>query len=176
MKLLSLNCRGLASTQKKLPLKRMMEVLSPEIILLQETMGPNMEVELLLSSLLQLYCFTAQSANGHSGGLAIGWKKSSIQCTNSWGSSFGLGAQLCWVETNVTLTIVNIYGPYSNISELWDSFRKYGLIKERKFIISGDLNFTLGAHEILGPKAQTDPLAPYFSNLLMDPKLIDLDP
>ena len=43
-------------------------------------------------------------------------------------------------------------------------------------IIGGDLNFTLGAHEIWGPKARIDPSAPYFSNLLMDSKLIDLDP
>ena len=69
----------------------MMEVHSPEFILLQETMGPEWEVELILSSLLPLYTFTAQSANGLSGGLATGWKKSSIQCTNSWGSIFGLG-------------------------------------------------------------------------------------
>ena len=69
-----------------------MEVFSLEVILLQETMGLEMEVELLLSSLLPLYSFTAQSANEHLGGLAIGWKKSSIQCKNSWGSSFRLGS------------------------------------------------------------------------------------
>ena len=94
MKLVSLNCRGLASTRKKLALKKMMEVLSPEVILLQETMGPELEVETSLSSLLLLYSFTAQSAFGHSGGLAIGWNKTSIQCTNSWGSPLGLGTYL----------------------------------------------------------------------------------
>ena len=176
MKLLSLNCKGLASTRKKLALKRMMEVLSPEVILLQETMGPEMEVEILLSSLLPLYSFTTQSAIGHSRGLSIGWKKSSIQCTNSWGSSFGIGAQLCWEDTNATLTIVNIYGPYSNRSKLWDSFRKSGFVKEIILIIVGDLNFNLGAHEIWGPKARIDPLASYFSNLMMESKLVDVDP
>ena len=43
-------------------------------------------------------------------------------------------------------------------------------------IIGGDLNFTLGEHEIWGPKARVDPLAPYFSKILMESKLIDLDP
>ena len=132
MKLISLKCKGLASTRNKISLKRIMEVLSPEVILLQETMGPEMEVENLLSSLLPLYSFTTQSARGHSGGLAIGWKKSCICCTNTWGSSLGLGAQICWVEKNLNLTVVNIYGRYTNISEFWDSFRKSRFIKEIK--------------------------------------------
>ena len=94
-----------------------MEVLSPELILLQETMGPELEVETSLTSLLPQYSFTAQSAIGHSGGLAIGWKKTSIRCTNSWGSPIGLGTHLCWADTNTTLTVVNIYVPYSNKAE-----------------------------------------------------------
>ena len=85
MKFVSLNCRGLVSTQKKLSLKRMMEVLSLEFILPQETMGPELVVETSLTSLLPQYSFTAQSAIDHSGGLAIGWKKKSIRFTNSGG-------------------------------------------------------------------------------------------
>ena len=86
MKFVSLNYSGLASTRKKLSLKRMMEVLSLEVILPQETMGPELEVETSLTSLLPQYSFTAQSAIGHSGGLSIGWKKTSIRCTNSGGA------------------------------------------------------------------------------------------
>ena len=78
MKFVSLNYKGMESTQKNLALKRMMEVLSPEVILLQEIMGPELEVETSLTSLLPQYSFTSQSAIGHSGGLAIGWKKTSI--------------------------------------------------------------------------------------------------
>ena len=43
-------------------------------------------------------------------------------------------------------------------------------------IIGGDLDFTLGAHEIWGPKVRTYPLAIFFNNLLQNLKLIDLDP
>ena len=43
-------------------------------------------------------------------------------------------------------------------------------------IIGGDLDFTLGAHEIWGPKVRTYPLALFFNNLLQNLKLIDLDP
>ena len=84
MKFVSLNCRGLASTQKNISLKRMMEVLSPEVILPQETMGPELEYETSLTSLLPQYSFTAQSAIGHSRDLTIGWR--CIRCTNSGGA------------------------------------------------------------------------------------------
>jgi exonuclease III len=41
MKILSLNCRGLASPAKKSSLKRLVSVNNPDIIFLQETMGVN---------------------------------------------------------------------------------------------------------------------------------------
>ena len=49
-------------------------------------MGPELEVETSLTSLLLQYSFTVQSAIGHSRGLEIGWNKTSIQCTNSGGA------------------------------------------------------------------------------------------
>ena len=55
-------------------------------------------------------------------------------------------------------------------------FQKSRVCKGEKLDYRGVLNFTLGAHEVWGPKARTDPLASYFNNLLMDSKLIDLDP
>ena len=43
-------------------------------------------------------------------------------------------------------------------------------------VIGGDLNFTLGAHQISGPKARVDPLANFFINLLQNIKMVDLAP
>ena len=141
MKFVSLICRGLASSRKKLALKRMMEVLSLEVIILQETMGPELEVETSLTSLLTQYSFRAQSAINHSGGRAIGWKKTSIRCTNSWCSPIGLGTHLCWGDTNTTLIVVSIYGPYSNRAYFWDSFKRAGFVKEKNLIIGGGSQF-----------------------------------
>ena len=130
MKFVSLNCRGLASTRKKISLKRMMEVLSPEFILLQETMGPELEVETSLASLLPEYSSTAQSAIGHSGGLAIGWKKTSIQCTNSGGAclylnqshffqiSLGLGTGTNNYAELMTLKLLLCFANERNYREL----------------------------------------------------------
>ena len=74
------------------------------------------------------------------------------------------------------MNIVNIYGCYNNRVEFWDAFKNFVISKKENLIIGGDLNFTLGAHEIWGPKARTYPLAPFFINLLQNLKLIDLDP
>ena len=50
MILLSYNCRGLASPHKKSSIKRMNALLDPQIILLQETMGPRDMVKEVLES------------------------------------------------------------------------------------------------------------------------------
>ena len=176
MKFLSLDYRGLASTQKKLAFKRMLSVHKPDVVLLQETLGLEVDVTVLLSSISPLYTFIAQSGRGHTGGIAIRWNQSTIRCTNSWGSPSGLGVHISWVAENLNLNIVNIYGPYNDRVEFWDSFKNSDISRKENMIIGGDLNFTLGAHEIWGLKARTDPLSPFFSNLLQNLKLIDLDP
>ena len=80
------------------------------------------------------------------------------------------------IDLCAQFNILNIYGPYNNKTEFWDSFKNSGMSKEENLIIGGDLNFTMGAQEIWGPKARMDPLSHYFSNLLLELKLIDLDP
>ena len=50
MILLSYNCRGLTSPQKKSSIKRIIAMHDPQIILLQETMGPSEKVKEALES------------------------------------------------------------------------------------------------------------------------------
>ena len=154
----------------------MLSIHKPDVVLLQETLGSEADVTTLLSSISPLYTFIAQSARGHFGGLAIGWNQSTIRCSNSWGAPSGLGVQISWAEANLNLNIVNIYGPYNNRVEFWDSFKNSDISRKENLIIGGDLNFTLGANKIWGPKVRTDPLALFFSNLLQNMNLIDLDP
>ena len=73
MILLSYNCRGLVSPQKKSSIKRMIALLDPQIILLQETMGMSDKVKEALESWLPRWVFEVVDAVGKSGGLAIGW-------------------------------------------------------------------------------------------------------
>ena len=139
MKFLSLNCRGLASTWKKLAIKRMLLVNKSDVVLLQETLGSELEVTKLLSSLSTYYTFIAQSARGHSSGLAIGWNRPTLRCANSWGDPFGLGINFCWAEANLTLNIRNIYGPYNNRVSFWEALRSSHLLRCENLVIGGDL-------------------------------------
>lgn len=148
MKLLSFNCRGLESTQKKLALKRMLMVHKPYVILLQETLGSEHEVSLHLSTISSSFSFLAQSARGLSSGLAIGWNQSTVKILNSRGASFGMGIQAHWAEAALSLNIINIYGPYSNRIDFWETIQTTPLVRIENTVIGGDFNFTLGSHEI----------------------------
>ena len=98
--------------------------------------------------------------------MAIGWNHSTTHCTNSWGALFGMGIQISWAEENLSLNILNIYGPYNNRVAFWEAFQSSHILRCENMAINGDLNFTLGAHEIWEPKARVDPLSSFFSNIL----------
>jgi exonuclease III len=91
MKLLSLNCRGLASPSKRLTLQRLLELSQPDVVLLQETLGEAAVVVQLLERILKGWSFFGLDAFGHSGGLAMGWNPKSIKLENSWGFNSGQG-------------------------------------------------------------------------------------
>ena len=109
-KFLSLNCKGLASTRKKIALKRVVQVQKLDIIILQETLGTEEEVSRVLSSISSSFTFLAHSAKGHSGGLAIAWNTTMLHCENPWEASFGMGLEIFWEEPNLHLNLINIYG------------------------------------------------------------------
>ena len=74
------------------------------------------------------------------------------------------------------MKLLNIYGPYNNRVDFWENLENTSLIRKENLIIRGDLNFTLGAHEIWVPRVRLDTLSPFFGNLLHNLKLVDLDP
>ena len=99
-----------------------------------------------------------------------------MRCTNSWGAPSRLGIEISWAEEKLTLNILNIYGPYNNRVEFWETLKNSIIIQKENLIIGGDLNFTLGVHEIWDIRKRKDPLASFFSNLLHNLKMVDLDP
>ena len=62
----------------------MIALLGPQIILLQETMGPRDLVKEVLESWLPGWAFEAVDVVGRSGSLAIGWMTNQIRCENIW--------------------------------------------------------------------------------------------
>ena len=74
MKIIFFNCHGLMSPSKKSSLKRRIDVLAPNVLLIQETMGTSDVVVGVVKSMLPGWEFVAIDANGRLGGLASGWR------------------------------------------------------------------------------------------------------
>jgi exonuclease III len=114
MKVLSFNCRGLANPSKKSSLRRLVEQSSPDVILLQETLGDSVSVVKTLETLLPGWMFAAVDARGRSGGLATGWKKRKCKLENVWGFISGIGLTIYSIDLGHNLTVINIYGPHQD--------------------------------------------------------------
>ena len=76
---ISYNCRGLASQPKKLALRELVRVHSPDVLMLQETLGKGEEVIGLLTKLLPGWLFQTLDANGRNGGVVTGYKAGNLR-------------------------------------------------------------------------------------------------
>lgn len=176
MKVLSFNCKGLASSHKKSSLKRLVERIQPDVIFLQETMGDCASVQKALHSLLPGWEFLAMDARGRSGGLAMGWHKARCRFINSWGCFSCLGVDIYSQELNSSFCMINIYGPYQERVVFWEKLFSKSFLSHDRRIMGGDLNFTLGTSEIWGPSAIIDPLVDFFRSHMSRLDLFDLEP
>jgi exonuclease III len=83
MKLLSFNCRGLASPSKHLALQPLLEIAQPDVFLLQETLRGKEVIVRLLEKTQKGWSFFGSNATGRSGGLAMGWNPKKKNLVNS---------------------------------------------------------------------------------------------
>jgi exonuclease III len=148
MKFLSLNCRGLASPHKKSTLKQLINTQQPDIILLQEMMEDSSAISATLSSLLPRWLFMGLDAAGRSGGLATGWRTKSIKLLNSWGVNSYLGIDIFVEALGKEFRILNVYGPYLDITPFRETLLSLKILKVENLILGGDLNFSLGEAEV----------------------------
>jgi len=174
MKFISFNCRGLASTPKKLALKRLFEVENPDIIFLQETLGSEEDCIRALASVGTKWKFIASDVMGRSEGLALGYNPISIRLESSWGGQGFLGADIFCSDLGCLLRIINIYGPCHHRELFWRNLLSRNLLSIDHTIIGGDLNFSLGYTESWGEAAQIDPITDYISRLLEQHDFIDI--
>ena len=114
MKILSFNCRGLASPHEKTSLKHLVLQIGPNVLFLKETLGSSEEVKEALQSLLPGWEFMTMDAKGQSGGMATGLHYDSCHFSNSWGCDSFLGMEVYSQELNSFLCLVNLYGPYQD--------------------------------------------------------------
>jgi len=172
----SWNCRGLASKPKKLALKDWLLNSKAEVLLLQETLGKGLEVEIALKSLLPRWSFIAIDSTGHSGGIAIGFKEGKLKIINQWGTKHVLGLEVLSSDFPFPFSIVNVYGPCQGREVFWEDLMAKSFMKYPLLIVGGDLNFSIGRAEAWGPSAREDPLSDFFQNLMLESNLSDPSP
>ena len=176
MKLLSFNCRGLAGPGKKSAFIRVVSLERPDVIMLQETLGIGEVIQERLENWIPGWSFVTLDAKGRSGGLAVGWRNNCVKLINSWGSEGVLGVEVFSADLGLSLTAINVYGPYLNRAPFWDSLFQNPLVSGDSVVMGGDFNFSLGHNEVLGPHAQVDSLAGFFVQKLMEKGLLDIEP
>jgi exonuclease III len=138
MKILSFNYMGVARSQKKLSLKRLIMMLNkPIVILLQETLVEESLMTRMMDTLLPFWKFFGSNALGWSGGLVIGWSTRLIKVTNSWALESYLGVDLQIEGMGLEFRVLNVYGLYYDQATFWNSLLNKHLLRSTNPIIGG---------------------------------------
>jgi len=111
MKCLSFNYRGLASLDKKLALQRLCKSERLDVIFLQETLGDENLINIVLKKFLLDWDFLFLDVRGRSGGFIMGLNNRSIRLENAWDGEGFFGADITSSDIDTPLRIINIYGP-----------------------------------------------------------------
>lgn len=90
MKILSLNFQSLNILTKILALKQLVDVICPQILLLQESMMEGSSVEKLLSSVWSVLVWVALDSLGNFGAIVTEWKKVDLKLISVWSIENGL--------------------------------------------------------------------------------------
>ena len=90
----TLKCRGLASSPKKIIVRRLVEDQNIDVLFLQEIMGNGLCLAAEMESMFVGWIFISLDAKGKSGGLLIGWRKRLFNLVNAWEMDSGLSASL----------------------------------------------------------------------------------
>jgi hypothetical protein len=74
------------------------------------------------------------------------------------------------------LNVINYYTPYTDREVFWETNKKDRIFNDQNLILGGDLNFTTSFREVWGEHTRVDPLQPYFSKLLQEEGMVDVEP
>ena len=164
MKILSLNVRGMGGLAKQKSLHHLLVYVSPDIILLQETMSSTYPALFAFSKPHPGWNFCAISSKGLSRGILLGWNPLRVRC-KAYKTLAGILLKARFRSINLSLSILNCYGPYLHRDVFWTAAARGGLLSLPNLILVGDLNLTLNAYEVWGSKAHIDPLGPFFMQI-----------
>jgi hypothetical protein len=80
------------------------------------------------------------------------------------------------LELNLSITLLNVYGPCVDIKYFWEKVAVRGHLDHQNLILVGDLNFTVDVGEAWGEKAHLDPLSTFVKGIFNDSGLVDVAP
>ena len=147
MKILTLNVRDLGGLAKHKSLQNLLVSLSPDLILLQETMTNSHPALLAFSKLRPGWEYCALSSSGLSGGLLATWNPLCFKI-KAFRTVSGILLKAHVRGSSLNLSLLNCYGPYTNRETFWDLVVQGGLLNEPNLVLAGDLNLTLNCSEV----------------------------
>jgi hypothetical protein len=77
-------------------------------------------------------------------------------------------------ELGMNFLVINIYEPYLDRVPFQEALLKKYFMNCDSLILGGDINFSVGAAEIWGPKTRTNPLYVFFIHILDEKGLSDV--
>ena len=113
MRILSMNVRGLGGLAKQKSLRHLLFALSPDLVLLQETMTSSYPALFSFSKLCLGWEFCALSSIDLSRGILSGWNPKIIKC-KAFQTATGILLNASIRGSHLKLSILNCYGPYLN--------------------------------------------------------------
>ena len=113
MLIITLNVHGLGGFAKQKSLCHLLFSLSPDVVLLQETMTSPYPTLFTFSKLCPGWEFCALSSNGLFGGILSGWNSKLIKC-KAFHTAASILLKASIRGSSIKLSILNCYGPYLN--------------------------------------------------------------
>jgi exonuclease III len=171
----SLNVRGVGGSLKSMSLSRFLEKNKPDVLFIQETMVGATKAREVFAKILPNWYFCGVDSIGLSGGLLSAWnpRKANFK---AFLTKAGILLEGVVKDTNIKVRLINCYGPYADRVGFWEDLKRIGIFNEENLILGGDLNFTTSSREVWGAKARVDPLQLFFSHLVQNEGLVDVEP
>ena len=113
MIILSMNIRGVGGTHKILALRRVCELVRPDVLLIQETMVSVDKALEVFSKVLGRWYMCAVDANGFSGGFLSAWNPN-LALFDVYKSTAGIMLKGQVSNSVQVINILNCYGPYKH--------------------------------------------------------------
>lgn len=176
MKINSWNVRGINASDKRKRIKRLVDDMKSDIVLLQETKLSQESYEKTLFKWSKWSSFHSPSI-GASGGLAVLWNPLLIQGQLIHQHQNWQMVQISNFE--ISFLIINVYGPNSTQDKLkiWDALtQKIQSQQTQLIILGGDFNAVLNQNEKIGGISPPLRTIEDFTNFVDNNGLMDIPP